>query len=54
MLNNLSRILMSLLMAAAVGGFMTSPAFLTMAAMIVLVLTLGTTVWQMVRRKMPA
>jgi len=25
-----------------------------MAAMIVLVLTLGTTVWQMVRRKMPA
>lgn len=53
MLNNIGRILMPSLMAAAV-GIMPPIAFLTMAAMIVLVLTLGTTVWQMVRRKMPA
>ena len=44
MLNNLGRIMMSLFMAAGVGGFMPSTAFLSTLALIVLVVTIGASV----------
>ncbi len=43
MLNNFSRILMSLFMTACVGGFMSSTAFLSTVGGIVLAVTLGAT-----------
>lgn len=44
MFNNLGRIMMSLFMAAGVGGFMPSTAFLSTLALIVLVVTIGASV----------
>ena len=44
MLNNLGRIMMSLFMAAGVGGFMSSTVFLSTLALIVLVVTIGASI----------
>ena len=44
MLNNLGRIMMSLFMAAGVGGFMSSTVFLSTLALVVLVVTIGASV----------
>ena len=44
MFNNLGRIMMSLFMAAGVGGFMSSTVFLSMLALVVLVVTIGASI----------
>ena len=44
MFNNLGRIMMSLFMAAGVGGFMSSTVFLSTLALIVLVVTIGASI----------
>lgn len=44
MFNNLGRIMMSLFMAAGVGGFMSSTVFLSMLALAVLVVTIGASI----------